>query len=77
MSLTPELQLGLWNAWTLVLFLFLVDIGLSLLIIRVFFTRNKSAGSSRQHMPQLNEQEKGLHVIEACEICLHLTEEVK
>ena len=63
MSLIPELELGLWNAWTLVLFLFLIDIGLSSLIIRVFFTRNKSAGSSRQHTPQLNDQEKGLFYV--------------
>jgi uncharacterized membrane protein SirB2 len=63
MSLIPELELGLWNAWILVAFLFLIDIGLSSLIIRVFFTRHKSAGSSRQHMPQLNDQEKGLFYV--------------
>ncbi|MDH5376345.1 MAG: hypothetical protein OEW95_11135, partial [Candidatus Bathyarchaeota archaeon] len=55
--------LGLWNAWILVLSLFLVVIGLSSLIIRVFFTKKKPAGSSRQYMPQLNEQEKRLFYV--------------
>ncbi|MDH5747187.1 MAG: isoprenylcysteine carboxylmethyltransferase family protein [Candidatus Bathyarchaeota archaeon] len=63
MSLIPEFELGLWNAWILVLSLFLVVIGLSSLIIRVFFTKKKPAGSSRQHMPQLNEQEKRLFYV--------------
>ena len=64
MSLVPEFELGLLNAWTLVLSSYLIVIGLSSLIIRRFFTSNKKpAGSSRPHKPELNEQEKKLYYI--------------
>jgi len=64
MSLVPEFELGLWNAWILVLSYYLIVIGLSSLIIRVIFTSNKKpAGSGRPHAPQLNEQEKKLYNI--------------
>jgi len=64
MSLTPEFELGLWNAWILTLSSYLIVIGLSSLIIRVFFTSNKkTTGSGRPHAPQLNEQEKKLYYI--------------
>ncbi len=63
MSLVPEFELGLWNAWILVILIFLIDIGLSSLIIRVFLGRTKSQEISRRHsaMPQLSEREKKLH----------------
>jgi len=64
MSLVPEFELGLWNAWILVLSSYLIVMGLSLLIIRAFFTsNNKPVGSGRPHAPQLNEQEKKLYNI--------------
>ena len=64
MSLIPEFQLGLWNAWILVISSYVVVIGLSSLIIRAFLTNNKKpAGSGRPHKPQLNEQEKKLYNI--------------
>jgi len=64
MSLVPEFELGLWNAWILVLSFFLICLGLSRLIIRVFFTSNKKpAGSSRPHKPSFNEQEQKLFYI--------------
>jgi protein-S-isoprenylcysteine O-methyltransferase Ste14 len=66
MSLIPEFELGLWNAWILVLSLFLSVLVLTPLIARVFFTGNeKPAESSRSHNPSglFNIQEKRLYKI--------------
>jgi protein-S-isoprenylcysteine O-methyltransferase Ste14 len=62
MSLVPEFELGLWNAWILVLLMFLIVIGLSFLIIRLFFNGAKSQESSRRHSttPQYSGLEKKL-----------------
>jgi len=63
MSLIPEFELGLWNAWIFVLPFLLVCLGLSRLIVRVFFTSNKKpAGYGRPHNPSglFNKQEKKL-----------------
>jgi protein-S-isoprenylcysteine O-methyltransferase Ste14 len=62
MSLTPEFELGLWNAWILALFMFLIDIGLSSLVIRLFFGSSRSKESSKRHSakPKLSEREKKL-----------------
>ena len=63
MSLIPEFELGLWNAWILVLLMFFIVIGLSFLIIRLFFNGTKSKESSRRHstMPQFSGLEKKLN----------------
>jgi len=62
MSLIPEFELGLWNAWILVLLMFFIVIGLSFLIIRLFFNGTKSQESYRRHSttPQLSRLEKKL-----------------
>ena len=62
MSLIPEFELGLWNAWILVLFMFLVISGLSPLVIRLFFGSSKNQESSKRHStkPKLSEREKKL-----------------
>lgn len=62
MSLIPEFELGLWNAWILVLFIFLFVIGLSSLVIRLFFGSSKNQESSKRHSakPKLSEREKKL-----------------
>ncbi len=62
MSFVPEFELGVWNAWILVLFFFLVVTGLSPLVIRIFFGRSKSQESSKRHgaRPKLSEREKKL-----------------
>jgi len=62
MSPIPEFELGLWNAWILVLLMFLADIGLSSLIIRLFFGSSKNQESSKRHStkPKLSEREKKL-----------------
>ena len=62
MSLIPAFELGLWNAWILVLFLFLFVIGLSSLVIRLFFGSSKNQESSKRHSakPKLSEREKKL-----------------
>jgi protein-S-isoprenylcysteine O-methyltransferase Ste14 len=49
MSLVPEFELGLWNAWILGLLMFFIVIGLSFLIIRLFFNGTKSQESYRRH----------------------------
>ena len=60
MSLIPAFELGIWNAWILVLLMFLIDIGLSTLIIRLFLGSTKSKESNKRHSasPQLSDQEK-------------------
>jgi len=62
MSLIPEFELGLWNAWILALFMFLFFMGLSPLLIRLFFGSSKSQESSKRHStkPKLSEREKKL-----------------
>ena len=58
----PAFELGLWNAWILVLFLFLVISGLSPLVIRLVYGSDRSKESSKRHSvrPKLNEREKKL-----------------
>jgi len=60
MSLVPEFELGLWNAWILVILMFSVVIGLSFLIIRLFLNGTKSQESSKRHSatPQYSGLEK-------------------
>jgi hypothetical protein len=60
MSLIPAFELGVWNAWILVLFMFLFIMGLSPLTIRVFFGSRKLQESSKRHSarPKLSEREK-------------------
>jgi len=62
MSLIPEFELGLWNAWILVLLMFSIIMGLSPLVIRLFFGSTKSKESSKRHSarPKLSEREKKL-----------------
>lgn len=63
MQLIPAFKLGLWNAWIFVLPFVFVSVGLSRLIVWVFFTSNKKpAGYGRLHNPSglYNEQEKKL-----------------
>jgi protein-S-isoprenylcysteine O-methyltransferase Ste14 len=62
MSLVPEFELGLWNAWILALLMFIIIMGLSPLVIRLFFGRSKSKESSKRHSarPKLSEREKKL-----------------
>ena len=63
MSLFPAFELGLWNAWILALLMFLIDIGLSSLIIRLFFNGTRSKESSRRHStsPKYSRLEKKLN----------------
>ncbi len=65
MSLTPAFELGLWNAWVLVLLMFLIIMGLSPLVIRLFFGSTKSRESSKRHStrPQYTEFEKKLYYL--------------
>jgi len=60
LSLIPAFELGLWNAWIFVLLMFLTDIGLSLLTIRLFLGSTKSQESYRRHStrPELSDLEK-------------------
>jgi protein-S-isoprenylcysteine O-methyltransferase Ste14 len=60
LSLIPAFELGLWNAWILAFFMFLIDIGLSTLVIRLFFGSSRSQESSKRHnaKPNLSEREK-------------------
>ncbi len=62
MSLIPEFELGLWNAWILALLMFLIIMGLSPLVIRLLFGSSKSQESSKRHSarPELSEREKKL-----------------
>jgi len=62
MSIIPEFELGLWNAWILVLLMFFIVVGLSFLIIRLFFNGAKSQESSRRHSttPPYTRFEKNL-----------------
>ena len=60
MSFIPTFELGLWNAWILILFLFLIDIGLSSLVIRLFLGISKYQESSQRHSerPIFSNREK-------------------
>ena len=62
MSLIPAFELGLWNAWILVLFIFLFVIGLSSVVIRLFLGSSKNQESSKRHStkPKLSDREKKL-----------------
>ena len=55
MSLIPVFELGLWNAWILLLFYFLMYI-----VLGVFNRLRGQKGSSRPNTPPLNETEKKL-----------------
>jgi Putative protein-S-isoprenylcysteine methyltransferase len=62
MSLIPEFELGLWNAWIFALSFFLTTIGLTSLIIRMFFTgKKKPMDSNEQSL--FNKREKKLNNI--------------
>jgi len=60
LSLVPVFELGLWNAWVLILFLFLIDIGLSSLVIRLVLGKTKYQESTQRHSerPELGNREK-------------------
>jgi len=60
LSLIPHFELGLWNAWLLILLMFIIVIGIPQLIFKLFFENVKVAEVSKRHstMPQLSEQEK-------------------
>ncbi len=62
MSLIPDFELGLWNAWILALLMFLIIMGLSPLVIRLLFGSSKSQESSKRHSarPELSDREKKL-----------------
>ena len=62
MSLIPEFELGLWNAWIFALSFFLATIGLTSLIIRMFFTGSKKPMDSNEQS-LFNKQEKKLYNI--------------
>ncbi len=59
MSLIPEFELGVYNAWTFVLSFFLFCTGLPPLITRVFSTNKKLKNSDEQS--SFDEQEKKLY----------------
>jgi len=58
MSLTPEFELGLWNAW-----IFVLSFGLMFVIGHILDRLRGQKGSSRFKTPPLNEKEKKLDVI--------------
>ncbi len=60
MSLIPAFELGLWNAWIYIVLMFLIVIGLSTLIIRLFLGKTKSQEINKRHsiQPKLNYTEK-------------------
>lgn len=62
MSFMPAFELGLRNAWILVILMFFIVIGLSFLIIRLFFNGTKSQESYRRHSttPKYSGLEKKL-----------------
>jgi protein-S-isoprenylcysteine O-methyltransferase Ste14 len=59
-SLIPEFELGLWNAWIFVLLMFSIDIGLPSLVIRLFLGSTKSQEINKRHStrPELSDVEK-------------------
>jgi len=59
-SVIPEFELGLWNAWILSLFMFLFIMGVSPLVIRLLFGSSRSQESSKRHSarPKLSDREK-------------------
>ena len=60
MSLIPAFELGLWNAWIYILLMFIIVIGLSNLIIRIFLGKTKSQEINKRHgtKPSLSDTEK-------------------
>ena len=65
MSFLPTFKLGLWNAWVLILLMFLMVMGLPPLIFKLFFKNVKNAEVFKRHgtMPQFSEREKKLNYI--------------
>jgi len=59
-SLIPAFELGVWNAWIFVLLMFVIDIGLSSLVIRLFLGSTKSQEINKRHSkrPELTDIEK-------------------
>ena len=60
MSLIPEFELGLWNAWIFVLSYLLMYI-----VLGVYFRLRGQKGSSRPNTPPLNKREKKLDYLSA------------
>jgi len=60
LSVIPTFQLGLWNAWVFIILMFLIDIGLSSLIIRLYLGKTKSQEINKRHgtQPNLSDAEK-------------------
>ncbi len=65
MSLLPIFKLGLWNAWVLILLMFIMASGLPPLIFKLFFKNVKNAEVIKRHRttPPLSEREKKLNYI--------------
>jgi len=74
LSLIPAFELGLWNAWILAFFMFLIDIGLSTLVIRLYFGSNRSQEIDKRHSakPNLSEREKKLDYLSTITLLLLL-----
>ena len=62
MSFIPEFELGVWNAWMLVVLMFAIDIGLSSVVIRLGLGKARSQESSKRHSatPPYSRLEKHL-----------------
>jgi protein-S-isoprenylcysteine O-methyltransferase Ste14 len=60
MSLIPVFEIGLWNGWIYILLMFLIDLGLSNLTIRLLLGKTKSQEINKRHgtTPNLNDTEK-------------------
>jgi len=58
MSLTPEFELGLWNAY-----IFVLSFGLMFIVWHILNRLMEHKGSSRPDKPQFNENEKKLYGI--------------
>jgi len=65
LSLIPTFELGLWNAWVLILLMFLNVIGLAPLVFSLFFKNVKTAEFFKRHgtMPSFSKREKKLNYI--------------
>jgi protein-S-isoprenylcysteine O-methyltransferase Ste14 len=59
-SFIPAFEIGVWNAWIFVLLMFLIDIGVSWLVIRLFLGSTGSQESYKRHSttPELSDLEK-------------------
>ena len=60
MFVIPAFELGVWNAWIFVLLMFIIDIGLSSLVFRLFLGSTKSQEINKRHSkrPELTNIEK-------------------